>query len=56
MMFPCTNNISKYEALINGMKITIEWWVDDLKIFKNSQLVNIQLNHIYQMKDDKFIP
>lgn len=25
LLFPCTNNIEEYEALIIGMKITIEW-------------------------------
>ena len=36
MLFPCTNNIVKYEALVNGMKMAIEWNVDELKIFGDS--------------------
>ena len=36
LLFPCTNNIVEYEALINGMKIAIEWQVDELKIFGDS--------------------
>ena len=28
ILFPCTNNIAEYEALINGMKIAAEWRVD----------------------------
>ena len=39
LLFPCTNNIAEYEALINGMKMAIEWHVDELKIFGDSQLV-----------------
>ena len=36
IMFPCTNNIAEYEALINGMKIVVEWRVDQLNIFGDS--------------------
>ena len=39
IMFPCTNNIAKYEALINGMKIVAEWRVDQLNVFRDSQLI-----------------
>lgn len=56
MLFPCTNNIAKYEALINDMKIAIEWWVDELKVFGDSQLVINQVNEKYQIKDDKLVP
>ena len=56
MLFPCTNNIIEYEALIHGMKIIIEWGVDELKIFGDSQLVINQVNDIYQMKDEKLVP
>ena len=55
-LFPCTNNIVKYEALVNGMKMTIEWHVDELKIFGYSQLVINQVNDVYEIKDDKLIP
>ena len=47
LLFPCTNNIAKYEALINGMKMAIEWHVDELKIFGDSQLVINQVNDVY---------
>ena len=38
IMFPCMNNIVEYEALINGMKMAVEWRVDQLNIFGDSQL------------------
>ena len=56
MLFPCTNNISEYESLINGMKIALEWRVDKLNILGDSQLVINQVNDIYQTRDDKLIP
>ena len=28
LLFPCTNNIVEYDALINDMKIAVEWRVD----------------------------
>ena len=56
MVFPCTNKIFKYETLINGMKITIEWKMDELKIFGDLQLFINQVNDIYQMKDEKIAP
>ena len=36
IMFPCTNNIVKYEALINDMNIVPKWRVDQLNIFGDS--------------------
>ena len=52
ILFPCTNNIAEYEALVNGMKIAAEWRVDQLNVFGDSQLVINQVNDIYQTKDE----
>ena len=38
------------------MKMAIEWRVDELNIFKDSQLVINQVNDMYQTKDDKLVP
>ena len=56
ILFPCTNNIAEYEALINGMKIAAEWGVDQLNVFGDSQLIINQVNDIYQTKDEKLLP
>jgi ribonuclease HI len=56
ILFPCTNNITKYEALINGTKIATEWRVDQLDVFGDSQLVINQVNDMYQTKDEKLVP
>ena len=56
ILFTCTKNIAKYEALTNGIKMALEWKVTKLHIYGNSQLVVNQVNNEYQMKDDKLIP
>ena len=33
LLFPCTNNIAKYEALKNGLKMAIEWRIIELHIY-----------------------
>ena len=38
-LFPCTNNIVEYEALLNGVKLALEWRIIELHIFRDSQLV-----------------
>ena len=56
MLFPCINNIIEYEALVNNMKMAIEWHVDELKIFGDLHLVINQVSNVYQTKDDKLVP
>ena len=36
LLFPCTNNIAKNEALINGLNMAIEWRIIDLHIYGDS--------------------
>ena len=56
LLFPCTNNIVEYEALTNGIKMALEWRITKLHIYRDSQLVIIQVNNEYQTKDDKLLP
>ena len=56
LLFPTTNNIAKYEALVVGLKITIEWNSIELEVFGDSQLIIKQVLSEYQTKDDKFLP
>jgi ribonuclease HI len=56
LMFPCTNNIAEYEALLTGMKIALEWQITELEVYGDSQLVINQINDDYQTKDDKLVP
>lgn len=54
--FHCTNNIVEYEALITGLKITIQWNIQYFQMFGDSQLVIHQVNNHYETKDDKLMP
>lgn len=47
LLFPCTNNIAEYEALLNGVKLTLEWRITKLHIFGDSQLIINQVNNDY---------
>ncbi|KAH9306768.1 hypothetical protein KI387_011172, partial [Taxus chinensis] len=42
--FDCTNNITKYEALVLGLQTTISLDVKSINIFGDSQLVVNQVN------------
>ena len=39
ILFPCTNNIVEYEALTNGIKISLKYRIIELYIYGDSQLV-----------------
>ena len=54
--FSCTNNIAEYEALISGLKTTIQWNITKLQVFGDSQFIIKQVLNEYQMKDDKLLP
>ena len=56
LLFPCTNNIAEYKALLNGVKISLEWRITKLHIYGDSQLVINQIDNDYQTKDEKLIP
>lgn len=56
LTFPCTKNIAEYEALITGLKATIQWNIKDLQVYRGSQLVIKQVNDNFQTKDDKLFP
>ncbi|GLJ36903.1 hypothetical protein SUGI_0745930 [Cryptomeria japonica] len=56
LMFPCTNNVVEYEALVIGIKMVVEWRIIELKVYGDSQLVINQINNDYQTKDDKLLP
>lgn len=44
-------NMSKYEALIVGMKIIKELGADEIKVFSDSQLIISQVRSEYEVKD-----
>lgn len=56
LSFPCTNNTTKYEALVTSIKMVVEWKITQLQVFGDSHLVINQINDDYQTKDDKLMP
>lgn len=56
LMFPCTNNMAEYEALVTGIKMEVEWKITDLNVYGDSQLIINQVNNDYQTKDEKLMP
>ena len=50
LLFPCTINMDKYEALLNGIKLALEWRITELHISGDSQLVINQVNNDYKKK------
>ncbi|XP_059071335.1 uncharacterized protein LOC131865675 [Cryptomeria japonica] len=56
LIFPCTNNVAEYEALVTGIKVVVEWKITELKVYGDSQLIINQVNDDYQTKDDKLMP
>lgn len=50
--FPISNNMSKLEALINGMQLVLETRVNDLKVLCDSRLVVNQIKGIYEARDE----
>ena len=56
LLFPCTNNIAKYEALTNGRKMAIEWRIIELHIYGDSQLIINQVNDDCLTKNEKLVP
>lgn len=50
--FPIFNNMAKYEALINGMKLLLQTRLDNLKVLSNSQLMVNHVREIYEARDE----
>ena len=53
--FPTTNNESKYEALIVGLKIAKELEADWLQIYSDSRLVVEKVDGNYEAREDSMI-
>ena len=45
--FKATNNDAEYEALINGLQVSLKMKVENLNIFNDSSLVVFQVNRGY---------
>ncbi|KAL5743307.1 hypothetical protein ACOSQ2_026423 [Xanthoceras sorbifolium] len=47
-----TNNIAEYEALIQGLRVTLELRIESLLVYNDSQLIVNQVNNDYRAKDE----
>lgn len=47
LMFPYTNNVVEYEALVTSIKVVVEWKITKLKVYGDSQLIINQVNDDY---------
>ena len=53
MELETTNNISKYEALVLGLRAAKDMAIDCLAVFGDSELVINQVRNIYQAKQQR---
>jgi ribonuclease HI len=51
-----TNNEAYYISLIEGMKTTKKYGVNDIVVFTNSELICNQMKGIYQVRKDNLKP
>ncbi|KAL2250070.1 UNVERIFIED_CONTAM: hypothetical protein Sindi_2480700 [Sesamum indicum] len=51
LSFPVTNNEAEYEALIQGLELAYEAGARDLEVFKDSQLVALQIEGTYETRE-----
>jgi ribonuclease HI len=54
LQFPCTNNDAKYEALIQGMIISLQMKVENLLIIGDSKLITNHIINKYKVKKENF--
>jgi ribonuclease HI len=43
--FECTNNTTEYEALVQGLKKSIDLNIKELKVFRDSEIIVIQVRN-----------
>ncbi|CAN6477195.1 unnamed protein product [Victoria cruziana] len=53
--FSYTHNMAEYEALIQSIKVLLQFQVDRIHIFGDSLLFINQVNSEWQVEDEKFI-
>ena len=56
LAFSCTHNMAEYEALIQGLKLLLEFKVRRVQVQGDSLLVISQINGEWQIKEPKLIP
>ena len=54
--FPATNNATKYEACIMGLRVALGLEVKDLEIYGDSALISSQIQNKWKIKEEKLMP
>ena len=50
-MFPVTNNVAEYEALLVGLRLAKKIWVEKVTNYADSQLMVQKISREYEVKD-----
>ncbi|XP_030471157.1 uncharacterized protein LOC115689292 [Syzygium oleosum] len=56
LVFPCTNNIAKYETCILGLQTAVEIGITKLKVYGDSALIILQTVGEWKTRDTKLVP
>jgi Reverse transcriptase-like len=54
-MFPVTNNVAEYEAMIVGLKLVKELGAREVRLYSDSQLVVRQINEEIRVLDESLL-
>ena len=54
--FPATNNATKYEACIMGLRVALGLEVKDLEVYGDSTLIISQIQNKWKIKEEKLMP
>lgn len=55
LVFPCTNNISEYEACILDLQLAIDMEVRKLQVYGDSTLIILQTKGFWRTRDSELI-
>lgn len=53
--FLCTNNIVEYEACIIGLKVAIDLCIDEIEVYRDSELIIFQATRDWFIQEEKFL-
>ena len=54
--FPTTNNATKYEACIMGLRATLGLRVKELEVYRDSTLIISQIQNKWKIKEERLMP
>jgi len=51
-----TNNEAEYDALIHALELAVQFEVDGIEVYSDSQLMVNQINGLYKVKNERLKP